>query len=115
MIWAFGLFVQKREDYIQLGFIGFGKMGGNITQRPLKGGSMKSLKEDQDLKQIKAWVEDSGESCWTVFETIDLNISAPVITQAFQRRLRSHEEDPFADKLLAAMRKAFGGRAIKEG
>jgi len=45
---------------------------------------MKSLKEDQDLKQIKAWVEDSGEGPRTVFEAIDLNISAPVITQVFQ-------------------------------
>jgi 6-phosphogluconate dehydrogenase len=46
---------------------------------------------------------------------LHLNVSAPVITQALQRRIRLPEEDPFADKLLGAMRKGFGGHAIKEG
>jgi len=38
MIWVLDLFVQKREDHLQLGFMGFGKLGGTITQHPLKGG-----------------------------------------------------------------------------
>jgi 6-phosphogluconate dehydrogenase len=73
----------------------------------------RALEEDQDLKDIRAWVSDSGEGRWTVFEAVDLDVPAPVITLALQRRLRSREEDPFADKLLAALRNQFGGHAVK--
>jgi len=72
------------------------------------------LEEDQELSEIKAWVADSGEGRWTVFEAIDLDIAAPVITAALQRRLRSREEQPYSDKLLAAMRNEFGGHAVKK-
>lgn len=72
------------------------------------------LAEDQELKDIKAWVADSGEGRWTVFEAIDLDIAAPVITAALQRRLRSREDQPYSDKLLAAMRNEFGGHAVKK-
>lgn len=71
-----------------------------------------ALGENEDLKGIKAWVPDSGEGRWTVFEAVDLDVSAPVITLSLQRRLRSREDEPFADKLLAAMRNKFGGHAI---
>jgi 6-phosphogluconate dehydrogenase len=74
----------------------------------------KALAQDQDLKEIKAWVADSGEGRWTVFEAIDLDVAAPVITLALQRRLRSRSESPFSDRLLAALRNQFGGHAVKK-
>ncbi len=43
---------------------------------------------------------------------MDLGISAPVITLALERRIRSRETDPLAEKLLAAMRQRFGGHAV---
>ena len=46
-------------------------------------------------------------------ESIALDIPAPVIMLALERRLRSREAEPFAEKLLAAMRQEFGGHAIK--
>jgi hypothetical protein len=49
-----------------------------------------------------------------VAEAIDLACSIPVITMALERRFRSREETPFADRLLAAMRNQFGGHAVKE-
>ena len=55
-----------------------------------------------------------GEGRWTVFEAIDLDVAAPVITMALQRRLRSRDEAPFSDKLLAAIRNQFGGHAVKQ-
>jgi 6-phosphogluconate dehydrogenase len=70
------------------------------------------LEHEKDLKDIKAWVADSGEGRWTVFEAIDLDIAAPVITIALQRRLRSRSESPFSDRLLAALRNQFGGHAV---
>jgi 6-phosphogluconate dehydrogenase len=59
-------------------------------------------------------VSDSGEGRWTVFEAIDLDVAAPVITLSLRRRIRSRMEEPYSDKLLAAMRNKFGGHAVKK-
>ena len=48
-----------------------------------------------------------------MFEAIDLNISAPVITESLIRRIRSREEDNLTDRILSVMRNAFGGHVIK--
>ncbi|GIK27686.1 MAG: decarboxylating 6-phosphogluconate dehydrogenase [Anaerolineae bacterium] len=72
-----------------------------------------ALAEDQALEDIAAYVPDSGEGRWTVFEAINLNISAPVITTALERRIRSRE-DGYTDKLLSIMRHAFGGHSVKK-
>lgn len=73
-----------------------------------------AFQEDQDFDDIAAYVSDSGEGRWTVFEAIDLDVSAPVITAALQRRLRSREGDSYTDKLLNVTRNQFGGHAIKK-
>ena len=65
------------------------------------------------LDGLEAYVADSGEGRWTVFEAIDLNVSAPVITESLIRRIRSREENNFTDRMLAIMRNAFGGHAVK--
>lgn len=69
---------------------------------------------DPTLEDIEAYVADSGEGRWTVFEAIDLNVAAPVITAALQRRIRSRQQAPYSDKLVAAMRNQFGGHEIKK-
>ena len=56
---------------------------------------------------------DSGEGRWTVTEAIDLNVSAPVITESLLRRIRSREDNNFSDRMLSVMRNAFGGHAVK--
>ena len=66
------------------------------------------------LDGLEAYVADSGEGRWTVFEAIDLNVSAPVITESLIRRIRSREENNFTDRMLAIMRNAFGGHAVKK-
>ena len=70
-----------------------------------------ALETDEKLEGIAPYVMDSGEGRWTVFEAIDLNVSAPVITTALERRIRSRE-DGYTEKLLSMMRNAFGGHAI---
>ncbi len=72
-----------------------------------------ALDEDQDLAGVAPWVSDSGEGRWTVFEAIDLDVSAPVITLALQSRLISRDDNPYQFRLLSAMRNQFGGHAIK--
>jgi len=73
-----------------------------------------ALAEDQTLSDIKGYVEDSGEGRWTVFEAIDLDVPAPVITLALQMRLVSRQAKSYSAKLLAALRNQFGGHAVKK-
>jgi 6-phosphogluconate dehydrogenase len=73
-----------------------------------------ALAHDQDLEGIQAWVEDSGEGRWTVFEAIDLDVPAPVITLSLLMRLASRDEENYAARLLAVLRNQFGGHAVKE-
>lgn len=87
---------------------------GSVVRSWLLDLTASALEEDQELSDIKAWVQDSGEGRWTVFEAIDLDVPAPVITASLQRRLRSRQEQPYADKLLSAMRNQFGGHAVKK-
>ena len=73
-----------------------------------------ALTDDPALPDIKGWVADSGEGRWTVFEAVDLDVPAPVITAALQARFVSRQEESYAAKLLAAMRNQFGGHAVKK-
>jgi 6-phosphogluconate dehydrogenase len=73
-----------------------------------------ALAGNPTLDGLQAYVVDSGEGRWTVFEAIDLNVSAPVITESLIRRIRSREENNFTDRMLAIMRNAFGGHAVKK-
>jgi 6-phosphogluconate dehydrogenase len=54
-------------------------------------------------------VEDSGEGRWTVQAAVDTAVPAPVLTAALYARFRSRQEHTFADKLLSALRRQFGG------
>ena len=110
---GFSIMKAKREFDLDLHQIAEIWRDGSVVRSWLLDLTASALAEDQDLSGIKAWVQDSGEGRWTVFEAIDLDVSAPVITASLQRRLRSRAEQPFSDKLLAAMRSQFGGHAVK--
>ena len=111
---GFAIMKAKKEFNLDLHAIAETWRYGSVVRSWLLDLTTDVLSKDQDLSKIKPWVADSGEGRWTVFEAIDLDISAPVITQSLIRRFRSREEEPFSDKLLAAMRQAFGGHAIKK-
>jgi 6-phosphogluconate dehydrogenase len=68
-----------------------------------------ALASDGELKGFEGVVADSGEGRWTVEAAIAEAVPAPVIAAALFERFRSREEHSFADKLLSAMRKGFGG------
>ena len=86
---------------------------GSVVRSWLLDLTANALAENPEMEGIKDWVADSGEGRWTVFEAIDLDVPAPVITQALQARFISRQEESYAAKLLAAMRNQFGGHAIK--
>ncbi len=72
------------------------------------------LSDDQELKDIAPFVADSGEGRWTVEESIRQGIATPVLALALHMRFASQDEKGYTNKLLAMMRKGFGGHAIKE-
>jgi len=85
---------------------------GSVVRSWLLDLTANALAEDADLAGIKGWVADSGEGRWTVFEGVDLDVPAPVITLALQMRFISRQDESYAAKLLAAMRNQFGGHAV---
>ncbi len=86
---------------------------GSVVRSWLLDLAARALEEDQTLAGVAPYVSDSGEGRWTVFESIDQDVPAPVITLALLARLRSRDEESYADRLLAALRNQFGGHAIK--
>jgi len=87
---------------------------GTVIRSWLLDLTARALAEDQSLSEIKGYVQDSGEGRWTVFEAVDLDVPAPVITLALQMRLASRQAESYAAKLLAALRNQFGGHAVKK-
>jgi len=71
--------------------------------------SAAALMEDRDLSSYSGHVEDSGEGRWTVQAAIAEAVPAEVLTSALYARFRSRQEHTFAEKILSAMRKGFGG------
>jgi 6-phosphogluconate dehydrogenase len=66
-----------------------------------------------DLQHIKGYVDDSGEGRWTVFDAIDKDVPAPVLTLSLLARFTSRQEESYSAKVIAALRNQFGGHAIK--
>jgi 6-phosphogluconate dehydrogenase len=87
---------------------------GSVVRSWLLDLTADALAGNPTLDGLQAYVVDSGEGRWTVFEAIDLNVSAPVITESVIRRIRSREENNFTDRMLAIMRNEFGGHEVKK-
>ncbi len=68
-----------------------------------------ALAGDPRLEQFSGVVEDSGEGRWTVMAAIEEAVPATVLSAALYARFRSRDDHGFADRLLSAMRKGFGG------
>ena len=73
-----------------------------------------ALLEDPELKRFAGRVSDSGEGRWTIHASIDEGVPSPVLTTALYQRFSSRGEADFADKVLSAMRHAFGGHEEKK-
>jgi 6-phosphogluconate dehydrogenase len=68
-----------------------------------------ALAEDGDLASYSGHVSDSGEGRWTVMAAVEEAVPADVLTAALYTRFRSRQDHTFAEKILSAMRKGFGG------
>jgi 6-phosphogluconate dehydrogenase len=70
-----------------------------------------AFRKDERLSDLSGYTEDSGEGRWTVMQAIETAVPAEVITLSLMRRFRSRQKDPFTERVLAALRREFGGHA----
>ncbi len=87
---------------------------GSVVASWLLDLTAEALVEDPHLASFAGRVSDSGEGRWTSLAAIDEGVPAPVLTHALYSRFTSRGEADFADKLLSAMRKQFGGHDEKK-
>jgi 6-phosphogluconate dehydrogenase len=111
---GFSILKAKKEFNMDLAQISHIWQHGSVVRSWLLDLAANALDEDTELADIKPWVADSGEGRWTVFESIDLDVPAPVITLALQMRFASRDEENYTARMLAALRNQFGGHAIKK-
>ena len=86
---------------------------GSVVRSWLLDLAAEFLKQDQELKDIQPFVADSGEGRWTVLEAVEQGIPAPVMSLALMMRFASQGANDYPARLLAMMRKGFGGHTIK--
>ena len=82
---------------------------GSVVSSWLLDLTAQALAEDARLDGFTGAVDDSGEGRWTVQAAVDTAVSAPVLTAALYARFRSRQDHTFAEKLLSALRRQFGG------
>ncbi len=111
---GFELMRAKREFDLNLAQIAQLWRYGSVVRSWLLDLVARSLEENPELEGIQAYVEDSGEGRWTVQESVELAVPAPVITSSLQARFRSRQEQPFGARLLAALRQQFGGHEVRK-
>jgi len=69
--------------------------------------------KDEKLDRIRGYVDDSGEGRWTVLQAVESGVAAPVIALSLFKRFQSRDDNAFEDRVLAALRREFGGHAVK--
>jgi len=111
---GFSILQHKRDFALDLHQVAEIWRTGSVVRSWLLDLTSDALGKNPTMDGIAPWVADSGEGRWTLQEAIDLDVPAPVIALSLMARLRSRDNDSFADRLLAAMRNEFGGHAIKK-
>lgn len=109
---GFALLEGKRELDLDVAAIAEIWRHGSVVRSWLLDLTAEFLAQDATLAGIAPVVADSGEGRWTVNEAVEQGIPAPVLTLALMSRFASQGKDDYASKLLAMMRKGFGGHAV---
>jgi len=86
---------------------------GSVVRSWLLDLAASALKKDPGLESISGFVEDSGEGRWTVETAIDQATPTPAIAVALFSRFASRREDTFSNRMIAALRREFGGHAVQ--
>jgi len=110
---GFAILAAKEEFGLDLAAAGKVWQHGSVIRSWLLDLTVNALDDNPTMAGIAPHVPDSGEGRWTVAESIDLNVAAPVITQSLLARIGSRDDIGFSHRLLSAMRNQFGGHNIK--
>jgi 6-phosphogluconate dehydrogenase len=105
--------MSKSEYKLDLARVADLWMHGSVVRSWLLELAAGALKDDQKLEQLKGYVQDSGEGRWMIADAIEKDVPVPTLTTALFTRFRSRQEESFAEKMLAALRNAFGGHSVR--
>ena len=113
--YAEGFELMSKSDYrLDLAKIADLWMHGSVVRSWLLELAAGALAEDPGLKMVKGYVEDSGEGRWTVLDAIEKDVPVPALTASLFTRFRTRQSDPFSERMLAALRNAFGGHTVRK-
>jgi len=110
---GFALLESRRDFGFDLAAIAEMWRHGSVVRSWLLDLTAAVLRDDAKLEGVGPYVADSGEGRWTAIEAIERGIPAPVISTALMMRFASQGGLDFGSKLLAMMRKSFGGHAVR--
>jgi len=112
--YAEGFELMQKSDYnLDLGRIADLWMQGSVIRSWLLELTAGFLRHNPKLDGILGYVQDSGEGRWTLSEALEQAVPVPTLASALFTRFRSRQEQSFAEKMLAAMRNAFGGHDVR--
>ncbi len=112
--YAEGFELMSKSDYrLDLHRIADLWMQGSVIRSWLLELAAGALKDDPKLEGLKGYVQDSGEGRWMLMDALDKDVPVPTLSTALFTRFRSRQEESFSEKMLAALRNAFGGHSVK--
>jgi 6-phosphogluconate dehydrogenase len=82
---------------------------GSVVSSWLLDLTSQALAQEEKLESYSGFIEDSGEGRWTLQAAIEEAVPAEVLSAALFTRFRSRQEHTYAEKIISAMRKGFGG------
>ncbi len=110
---GFALLRARQELQLDVAKIAESWRHGTVIRSWLLDLSAQILAEDDSLASVAPLVADSGEGRWAATEAIELGVPAPVMTVSLMERFASQGKADYKNRLLARMRQAFGGHAVK--
>lgn len=112
---GFALMKAKSEFDLDIAAIAEMWRHGSVVRSWLLDLTAEFLQADTTLESIAPYVADSGEGRWTALESIEQGVPAPVMSLALMMRFATQGNNDYAAKMLAMMRKGFGGHTVKGG
>jgi 6-phosphogluconate dehydrogenase len=110
---GFALLRAKSDFALDVGAIAEAWRHGTVVRSWLLDLAASELREDALMDGIAPLVADSGEGRWTVREGLDLGVPLPAISASLNVRLATQGRGDYAARVLAKLRNAFGGHAMK--
>ncbi len=109
---GFELMNEVKDFDLDLGQIAEGWRHGSVVRSWMLDLAARALNDTEGFKDVRGYVDDSGEGRWTVDEAIRASVPLPVITASLFARFSSRQDESFAARVTAALRNQFGGHSV---